>query len=85
MLYQLIYSCTCFLLLINTTIAFNLSKRQGKTRTNRNKSLFFNVYIFLAVASRSCGNENNTISICSPTFDSIWMNDTDQEITWKWK
>ncbi|KAL7308807.1 hypothetical protein PS15m_010953 [Mucor circinelloides] len=65
MLFQLIYSCTCFLLLINTTIAFDLSKRQ-------------------AVASRSCGNENNTISICSPTFDSIWMNDTDQEITWKW-
>ncbi|KAF1807783.1 hypothetical protein FB192DRAFT_1357453 [Mucor lusitanicus] len=65
MFFQLIYSCTCFLLLINTTVAFDLSKRQ-------------------AVASRSCGNENNTISICSPTFDSIWMNDTDQEITWKW-
>ncbi|CAO3635338.1 unnamed protein product [Mucor fragilis] len=65
MFFQLIYSCTCFLLLINTTIAFDFSKRQ-------------------AVASRSCGNENNTISICSPTFDSIWMNDTDQEITWKW-
>ncbi|KAI7897658.1 uncharacterized protein BX663DRAFT_527493 [Cokeromyces recurvatus] len=37
-----------------------------------------------AIASRKCGNENNTISICTPTFDSIWKNDTDQEITWKW-
>ncbi|KAI9480363.1 MAG: hypothetical protein EXX96DRAFT_562309 [Benjaminiella poitrasii] len=37
-----------------------------------------------AVASRSCGNEDNTISICTPTSSSVWQNGTDQEITWKW-
>ncbi|KAI8968564.1 hypothetical protein BDF20DRAFT_996375 [Mycotypha africana] len=37
-----------------------------------------------AIASRACGNENNTISICSPSSGSVWYNDTDQEITWKW-
>ncbi|KAI8056511.1 uncharacterized protein B0P05DRAFT_559973 [Gilbertella persicaria] len=40
--------------------------------------------IFLAIASRACGGQNNTVAICSPSSDSIWTNDTDQEITWKY-
>ncbi|KAI8095728.1 hypothetical protein BDF21DRAFT_406581 [Thamnidium elegans] len=37
-----------------------------------------------AIASRSCGEQNNTVSICSPTSSSVWDNGTFQEITWKY-
>ncbi|KAI7888208.1 uncharacterized protein EV154DRAFT_518291 [Mucor mucedo] len=37
-----------------------------------------------AIASRTCGEQNNTVSICSPFDTSIWYNDTDQAITWKY-
>ncbi|CAO3660148.1 unnamed protein product [Rhizopus microsporus] len=37
-----------------------------------------------AIASRSCGGENNTVAICSPTASSVWYNNTLYEITWKY-
>ncbi|CAO3673290.1 unnamed protein product [Rhizopus stolonifer] len=38
-----------------------------------------------AIASRTClFNENNTVSICSPTSSSVWYNDTIYDITWKY-
>ncbi|KAI9358973.1 hypothetical protein BD770DRAFT_442690 [Pilaira anomala] len=39
---------------------------------------------FETIASRSCGEQNNTVSICTPEYDSVWYNDTDQRITWKY-
>ncbi|KAI9243700.1 hypothetical protein BY458DRAFT_530358 [Sporodiniella umbellata] len=37
-----------------------------------------------AIASRSCLNEANSVSICSPTPSSVWYNDTVYDITWKY-
>jgi hypothetical protein len=89
--------CTCFLLTDTFAFIYNpnsnnlnhniFNKRQGKIETS---TTFYSVLNFffsfpLAVASRECGGQNNSISICSPTYDSIWTNDTDQEITWKYK
>ncbi|KAI8887306.1 hypothetical protein K501DRAFT_283410 [Backusella circina FSU 941] len=36
------------------------------------------------VTPLSCGNEENTVSICSPSGSSVWYNNTDQEFTWKY-
>lgn len=80
------YFCICFLLIKGTFASFNLlTKRQGIF-------IFYCFFIYLiisffilAIASRSCGGQNNTVSICSPLDTSIWYNDTDQAITWKYK
>ncbi|KAI8886399.1 hypothetical protein K501DRAFT_331205 [Backusella circina FSU 941] len=36
------------------------------------------------VTPLACGNEPNTVSICSPSESSTWYNNTNQEFTWKY-
>ncbi|KAI8359981.1 hypothetical protein BD560DRAFT_405100 [Blakeslea trispora] len=48
------------------------------------KDMFSSLLKRQAIASRTCGSQNNSVAICSPNSDSVWTNNTDQEITWKY-
>ncbi|KAI8994585.1 hypothetical protein BDB01DRAFT_198737 [Pilobolus umbonatus] len=37
-----------------------------------------------AVASRNCAAQNNSVGICTPSSESVYYNNTYQEITWKY-
>lgn len=55
---------------------FLKKKKKSKTIVSKIKQV---------VTPLSCGNEENTVSICSPSKSSVWYNNTDQEFTWNYK
>ncbi|CAO3615144.1 unnamed protein product [Mucor hiemalis] len=71
MLVLSIYFCICFSLIIKESFAFFAS---STTTLNKRQ----------AIASRICGTQNNSVAICSPTSDSIWYNNTYEQVTWKY-
>lgn len=71
MLVLSIYFCICFSLTIKESFAFF----ESSTPTLNKRQ---------AIASRLCGTQNNSVAICSPTSDSIWYNNTYEQITWKY-